>query len=99
MAPSRRDLGWGWAAETGIWGVFVEHVSAVSREEISTASSDTEGTEEGMKTDGEKRKMTWIKKKRRKKDFPHSIDAVFPWQPFSQRGRRQERLWCPVRIF
>lgn len=35
----------------------------------------------------------------KKKDFPHSTSAAFPWQPFSQHRHLQGRLWCRVCIF
>lgn len=95
-------VGWGWATEQK-WekrkekqesGVFVGHIPAVSQEAISTLSSDWEGTEEGMKIEEKKNEG-----QNTKKGFPHSTSAVFPWKPFSQHCRRQERLWSRVRYF
>lgn len=50
----------------------------------------------------EKLKDEWEKERKeeeKKKAFPHSTSAAFPWQQFSQRCHRQECLWCRVRIF
>lgn len=65
-------VGWGWEpgrkwqkkAKMGESGVFVGHIPAVSQEAISTASSDWEGTEEGMKIEGR-----YLKKNKKKLVF------------------------------